>query len=108
MAESVAPIILRGACPHDCPGTCAWQVTVENGVAVKLVGNATHVITRRGHCTKINPNLGRVSSTERVQNPLRRSGRRADRLSTVSDRHSYAYKEIKKIKRGGVTHLACL
>jgi hypothetical protein len=23
--------IVRGACPHDCPDTCAMQVTVENG-----------------------------------------------------------------------------
>jgi hypothetical protein len=27
---------VRGACPHDCPDTCAWQVIVKNGVAVKL------------------------------------------------------------------------
>ena len=28
---------VRSACPHDCPDTCAWQVTVENGRATQLV-----------------------------------------------------------------------
>ncbi len=31
--------IIRGACPHDCPDTCAWQVTVQDGTAIKLVGD---------------------------------------------------------------------
>ena len=26
--------VIRGACPHDCPDTCAWEVTVEDGRAV--------------------------------------------------------------------------
>jgi hypothetical protein len=25
--------VVRVACPHDCPDTCAMLVTVENGVA---------------------------------------------------------------------------
>ena len=32
-------IKVRGACPHDCPDTCALLTTVENGVAVKVQGN---------------------------------------------------------------------
>ncbi len=40
---SVTPTALvRGGCPHDCPDTCAWQVSVEDGVAVKLVGDPDH------------------------------------------------------------------
>ncbi|HEU5099092.1 MAG TPA: hypothetical protein VFU22_08735, partial [Roseiflexaceae bacterium] len=49
-----APSIVRGACPHDCPDTCAWQVTVENGVAVTLVGDPDHPFTRGGLCAKVN------------------------------------------------------
>ena len=30
----MAPRIVRGACPHDCPDTCAMHVTVEDGRAV--------------------------------------------------------------------------
>src|SRR5437763_15081908 len=65
---------VRGACPHDCPDTCAWQVTVEDGVAVKLVGDPAHPFTRGGLCAKVNHYLERVYSTERLLHPLRRVG----------------------------------
>ena len=29
-----------GACHHDCPDTCGWEVTVHEGVAVKIRGHA--------------------------------------------------------------------
>jgi anaerobic selenocysteine-containing dehydrogenase len=75
MAELLAaPVVIRGGCPHDCPDTCAWQVTVDNGIAVKLVGDDAHPITRGGLCAKVNPFLERVYSPERVHYPLRRSG----------------------------------
>src|SRR5262252_9492081 len=74
VAESSAPSIVRGACPHDCPDTCAWQVTVEHGVAVKLVGDPVHPFTRGGLCAKVNHYLDRVYSSERVLYPLRRTG----------------------------------
>ena len=31
-----------GACPHDCPDTCALVTTVKDGVAIKLQGNPDH------------------------------------------------------------------
>ena len=31
--------VVRGACPHDCPDTCAMLVTVENGRAVRIAGD---------------------------------------------------------------------
>jgi len=37
--------IVRGACHHDCPDTCAWEVTVEDGHAVQLRGVADHPFT---------------------------------------------------------------
>src|SRR5215212_7790157 len=63
-----------GACPHDCPDTCAWQVTVVDGVAVKLVGDAAHPITRGRLCAKVNHYLERVYSADRLLYPMRRSG----------------------------------
>src|SRR5215216_1583891 len=72
--NSPAPSIVRGACPHDCPDTCAWQVTVENGVAVMLVGDPNHPFTRGGLCAKVNHYLDRVYSPNRVLYPLRRIG----------------------------------
>jgi anaerobic selenocysteine-containing dehydrogenase len=68
------PSIVRGACPHDCPDTCAWQVTVENGVAVRLVGDPDHPFTCGGLCAKVNHYLDRVYSAERILHPMRRVG----------------------------------
>jgi len=66
--------IVRGACPHDCPDTCAWQVTVKNGVAVRLVGDPDHPFTRGGLCAKVNHYLERVYSPDRILFPMRRVG----------------------------------
>ena len=30
--------VVRGACPHDCPDTCALLTTVENGRAIAIRG----------------------------------------------------------------------
>src|SRR5262245_15560441 len=74
VAEPSVPSIVPGACPHDCPDTCAWQVTVENGLAIKLVGAPEHPFTRGGLCAKVNHYLDRVYSSERILYPLRRVG----------------------------------
>jgi anaerobic selenocysteine-containing dehydrogenase len=66
--------VIRGGCPHDCPDTCAWQVTVENGVAVQLRGDPDHPFTRGGLCAKVNHYLDRVYSPDRILHPLRRTG----------------------------------
>src|SRR4051812_39331438 len=67
---------IRGACPHDCPDTCAWQVTVEDGVATKLIGDPEHPYTRGTLCAKVNHYLERVYGSERLLYPLRRTGRK--------------------------------
>ena len=67
-------MVVKGACPHDCPDTCAWQVTVEDGRAVKLVGDPDHPFTHGGLCAKVNHYLDRVYGPERLLHPLRRSG----------------------------------
>ena len=38
----------RGACHHDCPDTCAWEVTVIDGRAVRLRGVDDHPFTAGG------------------------------------------------------------
>ena len=65
---------VRGVCPHDCPDTCTWEVTVRDGVATQLVGDDTHPFTRGGLCAKVAHYLERVYSADRVLHPLRRSG----------------------------------
>src|SRR5689334_11332386 len=34
--------VVKGACPHDCPDTCALETTVKNGVAIKVAGQKDH------------------------------------------------------------------
>jgi anaerobic selenocysteine-containing dehydrogenase len=41
--------IVRGACPHDCPDTCAMLVTVEDGRAISVRGDPEHPFTRGGY-----------------------------------------------------------
>ncbi|MDH4344992.1 MAG: molybdopterin oxidoreductase family protein [Thermoleophilia bacterium] len=66
--------VVRGACPHDCPDTCAWEVTVDAGRAVGLRGVKEHPLTRGGLCAKVNRFLDRVYSPDRLLHPLRRIG----------------------------------
>ena len=71
---SDAPTVVRGACHHDCPDTCAWEVTVRDGVAVHLRGDPTHPFTDGQLCPKVNPFLDRVYHPDRLLRPLRRTG----------------------------------
>ena len=45
--------VVKAACPHDCPDTCAMLVTVEDGRAVKVTGDPNHPFTRGFLCTKV-------------------------------------------------------
>ena len=76
MAISELPLrVTRGACPHDCPDTCAWTVTVRDGRAVELHGDPDHPFTRGGLCAKVNHFLeDRTYHPDRVLHPLRRTG----------------------------------
>jgi anaerobic selenocysteine-containing dehydrogenase len=67
--------VVYGACPHDCPDTCALETQVdEQGRAVSLRGRADHPVTRGWLCAKVNPYLDRVYHPERILYPLRRIG----------------------------------
>jgi anaerobic selenocysteine-containing dehydrogenase len=65
---------VRGACPHDCPDTCAMHVTVEDGRAVKVAGDPDHPITVGFLCGKVSNYLDRVYADERILRPLVRDG----------------------------------
>jgi anaerobic selenocysteine-containing dehydrogenase len=66
--------IVRGACPHDCPDTCALRITVENGRAIKVQGDPDHPPTHGALCTKVSRYAERSYHPERVLHPLRRVG----------------------------------
>ncbi len=77
--------LVRGACPHDCPDTCAWQVTVENGRAVRVAGDSEHPFTRGFLCAKVNRYVERTYHTDRLTTPLRRVGAKGEgRFEAVS------------------------
>ena len=74
--------VVRAACPHDCPDTCAMLVTVreEQGrrVAVRIAGDPDHPTTAGVLCTKVSRYLERVYHPDRLLHPLRRVGRKGE------------------------------
>jgi anaerobic selenocysteine-containing dehydrogenase len=77
--------VVRGACGHDCPDTCAWTVDVRDGTAVALAGDPAHPFTRGTLCAKVNHYLERVYHPDRVLYPLKRVGAKGEgRFERVS------------------------
>ena len=68
------PTQVRGACPHDCPDTCALLTTIENGVATRVQGNPAHPHTDGVLCAKVSKYTERSYHPERVLTPLKRTG----------------------------------
>jgi anaerobic selenocysteine-containing dehydrogenase len=63
-----------GACPLDCPDTCTWQLTVEDGRAVAIAGDRDHPFTRGALCGKVNRYLDAVNGPDRLTHPMVRVG----------------------------------
>jgi anaerobic selenocysteine-containing dehydrogenase len=70
----IADGVVRGACPHDCPDTCAMLVHVKDGRAVRVQGDPAHPVTQGFLCTKVNRYVERTYHAERLTTPLRRVG----------------------------------
>ena len=68
--------IINGACPHDCPDACSWQVAVDRatGKAIDLWGNANQPITAGKLCGKVDRYLERTYHRDRLLTPLKRVG----------------------------------
>jgi anaerobic selenocysteine-containing dehydrogenase len=69
---------VKGACPHDCPDTCALDVHVRDGIAIKVTGAAAHAPTAGVLCTKVARYTERTYHPERLLHPLRRIGRKGE------------------------------
>ncbi|MFC7435944.1 molybdopterin-dependent oxidoreductase [Hydrogenophaga bisanensis] len=65
---------VRGACPHDCPDTCALLTTVQDGRAIRVQGNPAHRHTDGALCTKVSRYTERSYHPDRILTPLRRTG----------------------------------
>src|SRR5262245_47529427 len=76
LRETVAngPRQVHGACALDCPDTCSWIVSVEDGRAVRLQGDAAHPFTRGVLCNKVNGYIAYSQSPDRLLHPMRRRG----------------------------------
>jgi anaerobic selenocysteine-containing dehydrogenase len=74
VTDSSETRVVRGACPHDCPDTCALHVTVQAGRVVRIQGDADHPTTHGALCTKVSRYAERTYHPERVLTPLKRSG----------------------------------
>ncbi len=70
--------IVRAACPHDCPDTCAMLVTVEDGRAVAVRGNPDHSFTAGFLCNKVSRYHERTHSPDRLLHPMRRVGAKGE------------------------------
>src|SRR5215213_8709009 len=84
--------LFRGACPHDCPDTCAIVTEVRDGRAVRFYAEQEHPITQGWLCAKVRPYLERVYHPERLQYPLRRIGAKGP--SAVSGQSSGQWQRI--------------
>ena len=70
--------IVKGACPHDCPDTCALDVHVKDGIALKVTGSAEHAPTAGVLCTKVARYTERTYHPDRLLHPLRRIGKKGE------------------------------
>ena len=77
-AEGTTTREIAGACPLDCPDTCAWTVTVKDGAAVALRGDRRHPFTRGALCVKVHRYLEYTRSPDRLLHPLRRVGAKGE------------------------------
>ena len=66
--------VVRAACPHDCPDTCAMQVTVQGGRVLRVQGDPAHPATHGALCTKVSRYAERSYHPDRVLQPLKRAG----------------------------------
>ncbi|CAN5345995.1 molybdopterin oxidoreductase family protein [soil metagenome] len=72
--DTVSSTFVQGACPHDCPDTCAIRTEVRDGVAVRVSGDPAHPTTRGVLCYKVSRYHERTYHAYRVLRPLRRVG----------------------------------
>ncbi len=66
--------VVKAACPHDCPDTCAMLVTVDQGRVIRIQGDPDHPPTHGALCTKVSRYAERTYHDERVLHPLKRVG----------------------------------
>ena len=79
MNEEVKSEVFHGACPHDCPDTCAMDYEVRGGKLISVKGKKDHPMTRGGLCVKLKDFHDHHANPDRLMYPLRRSGPKGSR-----------------------------
>jgi anaerobic selenocysteine-containing dehydrogenase len=75
----MAARVVKAACPHDCPDTCAMLVDVDDeGRATKVDGNPDQPITAGFLCGKVSNYLDRAYASDRLLHPLIRTGAKGE------------------------------
>ena len=85
MSDRTRERVVKAACPHDCPDTCAMRVTVDgDGRATRVAGDPEHPVTAGFLCGKVSNYLDRVYADDRVLDAA--DPRRARRARDASAR----------------------
>ena len=95
--------VVRGACPHDCPDTCAMLVHVKDGRATRVQGDPAHPVTQGFLCAKVNRYVERTYHTDRLTVPLRRVGPKGEgrfEPATWDDALDDIARKLDEIRRG--------
>ncbi len=70
----MARTTVLGCCPLDCPDTCAWEATVEDGRVVALRGSKRQPFTAGALCGKVNRYLDLLDGERVTEALVRRDG----------------------------------
>ena len=70
--------ITKGACPHDCPDTCALDYHVVDGKLTDVKGSSTHSVTGGVLCTKVAKYPLRTYHATRIKTPMKRIGKKGE------------------------------
>ena len=82
MNEQVKAETFHGACPHDCPDTCAMDYEVKGGKLTAVRGKKDHPMTRGGLCVKLKDFDAHHANPDRLLYPMRRSGPKGSKQFT--------------------------
>ncbi|MCB0667602.1 MAG: molybdopterin-dependent oxidoreductase [Saprospiraceae bacterium] len=66
---------VKGACYHDCPDTCSWEVTSEQGKVTRFEASSSNPFTAGSLCNKMVHFPDDVTfHPDRILTPLKRTG----------------------------------
>ena len=103
--SSVEAKTTHGVCYHDCPDSCSWKVTIEDGKVKEFGGDKNNPFTAGKLCGKMETFPQDVTfNPERILNPLKRIGKKGEgKFEKIS--WDQAIKEVAgKIKSSVLSH----